>query len=423
MSSMKASDHAHIVIVGGSLTGVRAAVALRDLGFTGSVTIVDRSEHAPYDRPPLSKGLLTGAMTEADIRLPDLDAIDVTWQGGRLACGLSTPTRSLYLDDGGCLNFDGLILATGVRPKTFGAPGPHPAPLVLRSLAHARTLRSALTEQTGRLLVIGAGFIGTEVAAAARSLGWEVTIAAPTPVPLYGALGSDLGRYVASLHRDHGVDLRLGVQVTDLHREPDGSSRATFDDESSLNADVVVTGLGSRPNTEWLEGSQLLLDDGVRTDQFLRALDVAGEPIRAVTAAGDLARAPHPLFGPEPIRIEHWSNAIQHGRTAARTLLADLTSGIEATTPTGVPSFWSDQYDTKILSVGLPHLADTAHVIEGDPETGAFVVGYGRDGLLVGAAGIGSARSLGRYRRAISRGEAFPPSRQEDSASAAPTTT
>lgn len=411
MSSGTITTGAHIVIVGGSLAGVRAAATLRELGFGGHLSVVEQSPHAPYDRPPLSKGLLTGAQSEADIRLGDLTDLDVTWQGGRAACGLDTDSRALHLDDGGRLDFDGLIIATGVSPRRFSAASTQQSPLLLRSLDHARALRHALAERTGQLLVVGAGFVGTEVAASARSLGWEVTLVAHESVPLRRALGDDLGRYVSSLHRRHGVRLRLDTAITDLHVAADHSGQATLDDGSRIDADVVVAGIGSVPNTAWLDDSDLWIDDGVHTQSCLRVLNTSGRPVHGIAAAGDVARWPHPLFGPVPVRVEHWSNAAEQGRAAARTVLADLagpTSGIEPTAHASVPSFWSDQYDTKILSVGLPQLADTARIVEGDPADDAFVVAYGRDGLLVGAAGVGSSRSLARYRRAIARGEDFP---------------
>ncbi len=402
---------AHIVIVGGSLAGVRAAASLRELGFGGHLSVVDQSPYPPYDRPPLSKGMLTGAQSEADIRLSELVDTDVVWQGGRSACGLSMDSRTLHLDDGGRLNFDGLIIATGVSPRRFGASSTEPGPLLLRSLDHARDLRRALTERSGRLLVIGAGFIGTEVAASARGLGWEVTLVVRESAPLQRALGRGLGRYVGSLHRRHGVDLRLDTAITDLHVAADHTGQATLDDGSTIEADLIVAGIGSVPNTAWLDDSDLWIDDGVHTESCLRVLNTSGRPVHGIAAAGDITRWSHPLFGPVPVRVEHWSNAAEQGRVAARTVLADLAgpaSGIEATAHASVPSFWSDQYDTKILSVGLPHLADTARIVEGDPDTGTFVVAYGRDGLLVGAAGVGSSRSLARYRRAIARREDFP---------------
>ncbi len=221
---------------------------------------------------------------------------------------------------------------------------------------------------------------------------------------------------VAELHRDHGVDLRMGTRVAGFETQAGRLAAVRLDDETVIPAELAIVGLGTTPNTAWLAGSTVLLESGVRTDAALRVLDTSRRPFPAVVAAGDVARWPHPLFDDEPVRVEHWSNATDHARTAARTLLAELSVPTEAIgSPTDVqpcgtvPSFWSDQYATRVLSVGLPQLADDAMVLEGDPASSDLVVGYGRRGRMVGAVTLDQPRRLATYRRHIAAGGPWPP--------------
>lgn len=405
----------HVVIIGASLAGVRAAVSLRELGFAGRLTLADAELEEPYDRPALSKGFLAQALTAADIRLRDAAGLDATWLRGRRAVGASMVDRLVRLDDGRSVRFDGLIIATGTRPRTGlevltrGAASPPTGAYVLRSLSDALKLRRALSGPRARVAVVGAGFVGTEVAAAARQLGHAVSLIDAAPVPLVKAVGPTMGGFVAALHRRHGVDLHLGVAVRELDVRDGRAQGVVVDDHTVVPADLVVLGLGAVPNVEWLQHSGALLDDGVRTDVGLRVLDITWEPIPGVVAVGDVARWPHPLFDDEPVRLEHWSNAADHAPVAARTVLADLVADDVPSACQSVPSFWSDQYDLKLMSVGLPHLGAESTVLEGRVADGRFVVGFGRRGRLVGAVGVGSARSLATYRRRIARRDPWPP--------------
>ena len=387
----------HVVVVGGGLAGTRTVAALRDAGFDGRLTVIDRDPECDHDRPPLSKGFLTGTRSEADIRLPGAAELDADRRLTTEVTGLSVRERALRLGGGAWCGFDGLVIATGLRARPL--PGLVRVPTI-RSIHDARRLRAALHGHTGRLVVVGGGFIGTEIAASARELGWQVVLVARESHPLARALGPAMGRFVTDLHRQHGVDVRDGQAAHEVADTADGYQVRLTGGES-IEADLVVAAIGAIPNTEWLDDTEVLTDDGIHTDPHLRALDRTGAPSPGIVAAGDVARSPHHLFPTESIRVEHWSNATEHAKTAAATLLADLTGSAPAKRDAAVPSFWSDQYDQKILAVGLPHLADHAAVVEGHPSEGRFLIAYTREGQTVGAAGVGTTRSLARYRRAI----------------------
>lgn len=394
---MRSAGGQHVVVVGGGLAGTRTVAALRDAGFDGRLTIIDRDPECDHNRPPLSKGFLTGTHSEADIRLPGAAELGADQRVTTEVAGLSARERALRLGSGAWLGFDGLVIATGLRAREL--PGPVQVPTI-RSIHDARHIRAALNASAGRLVVIGAGFIGTEIAASARELGWQVTLIAREPHPLARALGQTMGRFMTELHSQHGVDVRAGQAAHEVTDTADGY-RVRLTGGESIEADLVVAAIGAIPNTEWLDDTEVLTGDGIHTDPHLRVLDRTGAPLPGIVAAGDVARSPHHLSPAESIRVEHWSNAIEHAKIAAATLLAHLTGSDPAKRDAAVPSFWSDQYEAKILAVGLPHLADHATVVEGNLSEGRFLIAYTRDGQTVGAAGVGAARSLARYRRAL----------------------
>ncbi|WP_218122506.1 NAD(P)/FAD-dependent oxidoreductase [Blastococcus aurantiacus] len=409
--------------MGASLAGLRAAEALRAGGFDGSLHVVGDEVHEPYARPPLSKALLAGAKTLEELRLPPMAAVDASWHLGATAVKLDISARRLLLHDGTRLSFDALLIATGARPRRLAAEqidGVH----VLRTLDDARRLRTALLERPTRVTVVGGGFIGLEVAATARQLGLAVTLVDGAPLPMLAAVGNRVAAFFARQHRRHGVDLRLGIGVTGLQADTGQLSAVELADGTRLTADLAVVGLGTVPNNAWLRGSGLLLDGGVRTDAALRVLDKGAKPVPGIVAAGDVARTPHTLFDDEPLRVEHWTNAVDQAGTAARTMLHHLTGATGEPAPyIGVPSFWSDQYDTKILSVGLPALGTESRLLEGDPTDGRFLVGYGRRGRLVGAVAVGHARRLAAYRRQIAARGPWPPTASATAVPAARFTT
>ncbi len=381
-----------LVIAGGSLAGLRTAHAARASGWDDDVVVVGDEPHMPYTRPPLSKGVLTTDwLGVSDHHFPvDCEA---TWMLGETATGLDPASRRLRLGSGNQLAYDRLIVATGARPRAWAGEGSDLAGLhTIRRVEDAVALREALTRRP-RLAVVGAGFIGCEVAASARALGLDVALfdVAPTPMP---ALGPLLGERCAALHRDRGVSLHLGVGVAALRG--DGERRIAaieLADGSIHEADLAVIALGVVPATEWLEGSGIEARMGVPCDE---TLTVIGAP--DVLAAGDVACWPHPLADGESIRVEHWTNAAEHGIHAGRNAVLDAT---ERRPYTGIPSFWSDQYETKIQSVGLTHLATAYEVVE-ESEDGSRLVAIAlRDQVLVGVVGFNAARRLPAYRRRV----------------------
>ncbi|MCU1455621.1 MAG: thcD2 [Acidimicrobiales bacterium] len=383
-----------IVVVGASLAGLRAAEALREEGFDGPLTVIGDEPHRPYDRPPLSKQVLAGAKEASQIALPvgDREALDLTWRLGVAAVGLDLVERRVALDDGSQEQFDGLVIATGATPRRIAVPEGMAGVHTLRTIDDCLALRDALDAGASRVVVVGAGFIGAEVAATCRGRGAEVTLLEALPVPLGRVLGEDMGRLCGDLHRDHGVDLRTGAGVAGF----EGGARVEqvrLSDGSAVPADVVVVGVGVTPNTGWLEGSGLALDDGVLCDETTLAAP-------GVVAAGDVARWPNGLFG-EVMRVEHWDNAIDMGAHAARRLL-DGSGATSDYRP--VPWFWSDQYDRKLQLAGRPGPGDQVQVVAGSVEDRRFTALYGRAGRVVGALGWNMPARIVRYRSQIATG-------------------
>jgi NADPH-dependent 2,4-dienoyl-CoA reductase/sulfur reductase-like enzyme len=378
-----------VAVVGASLAGLTAARALRDRSYDGRIVIIGEEAHAPYDRPPLSKDFLAGTSSLDDIALgtPDDEGLDLEWRLGTTAVGLDRLSRSVLLRDGGEIQADGVVLATGARarrlPDSEQLGGVH----VLRSLDDAIALRADLAA-AGRLVVIGAGFIGAEVAATARTLGLEVTVIETQPVPLAGPLGTEMGAVCAELHADHGTRLVTGTGVAGLV----GTGRVEaveLADGSRLPADVVVVGIGAAPNIEWLADSGVALGNGVLTDAR-GATNVPG-----VVAVGDCA-ATWSVPAERHVRVEHWTNALEQPATAAATLLG---TGEQAPTP--VPYFWSDQYGARIQFAGSRREGDVPRVVEGSCADRSFLVAYERDGEPVAVLGMNQPRLFTRWRRQL----------------------
>ena len=380
-----------IVIVGASLAGLRAAETLRREGYEGRLVLVGDERHLPYDRPPLSKELLAGEWEPEQIALrkQPFDDLDLDLWLGRRATGLDAAGRVLELDGDERLAFDGLVIATGSRPRTLPGTPPLDGIFVLRTLDDCLAIRARLDERP-RVVVIGAGFIGSEVAATCRGRGLEVTVLEMLPVPLARRVGPVIGETCGALHRDHGVDLRCGVAVAGFEGG-DRVEQVRLADGTAIDADLVVVGVGVVPETGWLEGSGLALDDGVVCDDTCLAAP-------GIVAAGDIARWPNPLFDGESMRVEHWTNATEQGVAAALRLLAGKASG-EAFAP--VPFVWSDQYDVKIQIVGSIHGDDEVVVADGSLDERRFVALFGRGGRLVGALGFSRPRLVMQYRRMI----------------------
>ncbi|MBW8767727.1 MAG: FAD-dependent oxidoreductase [Geodermatophilales bacterium] len=361
-----------IVIVGASLAGTRAAGALRYQGFTGSLTVIGDESAEPYDRPPLSKQVLDGWVPAGHTGLPRRGAIEADWRLGVAATGLDLAAKQVRLADGSSVGFDRLLITTGVRARPW--PNPDEAALdgvlVLRTRQDADRLRRLLAARPNRVLVIGAGFTGSEVASVCRELDVPVTVAEAGPAPLVAALGGAIGAVAADMHRKAGVDLRCGVMVTALEGENGRLRRARLSDGSTLDVDVAVAALGGVRNVEWLAGSGLAAGPwGVACDAGCRAFNANGLVTDDVFVAGDVARTPQPLFG----------------------------------------YHWSTQFSTEIKSVGVPNIADQVVVTQGSVADRRFVAAYGRRGRLVGAVTFDQSKWLEFYSRQIERGAAFPP--------------
>ena len=387
-----------VVVVGASLAGLSALEALRSEGFEGELIAVGAEPTLPYDRPPLSKQVLQGHWEPEKAALRDqsqYDALGVTWHLGRRATALDVAARTVTLDDGEPLAYDGLVIATGAAPRQLPGGQELAGIHVLRTLEDCLAIRADL-ETASRLCVVGAGFIGAEVAASARVLGVDVTVLEALPAPLARAFPPELGAACAGLHTDQGVDLRLGVTVAGF----EGDGRVTgvrLGDGSVVEADVVVVGVGVVPETGWLESSGLRLDNGVVCD----ATCATSAP--GVVAAGDIARWPNNLFG-ETMRVEHWSNAVEQGAAAAQRLLAGPGEAVDFAP---VPYFWSDQYDTKIQFLGRCCPTDEVRVVDGSLEERRFVALFGRDGRLVGALAFSRPRLLMAYRKLLAAKTSF----------------
>ncbi|MCD2195847.1 FAD-dependent oxidoreductase [Actinomycetospora endophytica] len=398
-----------IVIVGASLAGARAAGALRYEGFRGSLTVIGDESHDPYDRPPLSKQVQEGWVAPGHTGLPRRRAIDADWRLGVAATGLDLAAKQVRLADGTSVDFDRLLIATGVRARPW--PVPAEAALdgvfVLRTREDAEGLQRMLAGRPDRVLVIGAGFTGSEVASVCRAIDVPVTVAEAGPAPLVAALGGTIGAIAAEIQRDAGVDLRCGVQVTALEGENGRLRRARLSDGSTLDVEVAVAALGGVRNVEWLEGSGLACGRwGVACDAGCRAFDANGLVTDDVFVAGDVARAPQPLFGYQLLALEHWGNAVSQAEVAAHNMLSDQA---HRWPHLDVPIFWSTQFGNEIKSVGVPGVADEVVITQGSVPDRRFVAAYGRRGRLVGAVTVNHATWLDFYRRQIERAAPFPP--------------
>lgn len=384
-----------ITVVGASLSGLYAATELRSQGFDGTLRIIGDEPHRPYDRPPLSKGYLTGELSRDQLALaePEDEAdLAAEWLTGHRAAGLDLHQRTVVLDDGRRLPTDGLVIATGASARML--PGADYAGVhTLRTLDDAEALRGELTDGQRHVVVIGGGFIGAEVASSCRAGGHHVTVVEAAKTPLIGQLGEEMAAECANLHDDHGVSLFCGTGVESLHGgEPDADGRqrvsaVELSDGRVINADVVVVGIGAGPNTGWLEGSGLALGDGVLCDGG-GLTDVPG-----IAAAGDVARA-------GGVRHEHWSNATAQAGAAARNLLAGTTLDV----PTRPPYFWSDQYGVRIQFAGQRGAGDTVRVIEGSPQDRSFLAAYEDGDRTTAVLALNRPRSFTKLRKRMSAG-------------------
>jgi NADPH-dependent 2,4-dienoyl-CoA reductase/sulfur reductase-like enzyme len=390
----------HVAIIGASLAGLSAARALRSQGFDGRVTVVGDEARRPYDRPPLSKEFLAGDMTEADLALEDEDDdLQADWLLGATATGLDIASGAVELADGTRVQADGFVIATGSRARCWPGCETMAGVHVIRTIDDAVALRADLRPGAA-LVVIGAGFIGGEVASTARKLGMSVTVVEAAPTPLQVQLGSRLGAVVAQAHATNGTRLICGVGVTGLtgeHRAlrtagcADRVTGVDLADGRHLPADVVVVGIGGIPNIEWLQGSGLELGNGV----------ICGSNgqtnIPNVVAVGDCAAWYDPSTGAAH-RVEHWTGALERPAVAVAALLA---GGTEPGAVVKAPYFWSDQYGSRIQFAGIARPDDDVTIEEGSCDEHCFLATYRRDGRLVAVLAVDQPRLFTRWRRQL----------------------
>jgi 3-phenylpropionate/trans-cinnamate dioxygenase ferredoxin reductase subunit len=384
-----------IAIVGASLAGLRSAEALRQQGFDGRLTVLGAERHLPYDRPPLSKDFLLGKVDETALALAepeDYAELAAEWRLGVWAERLDSAGGRIVLSDGAEVRADGVLIATGGTPRTLpgtkGIAGVH----TLRTVEDAIALRAALAAKPEHVVVVGAGFLGAEVASSARSLGLSVTVLEALPVPLRSIVGAEMGGVAAQLHTDHGVNLICGHGVGGLLTSTEPGKRRVrtvcLDNGRELPADLVVVAIGMRPNSDWLAGSRVGVNNGVLTD--------AGwlTEIPTVAAVGDVARHER---GPGGVRHEHWTSASEQPAIAVANLLA----GRHTTHCTCRGYFWSDQYGVRIQFAGSIAPTDDVRIIDGDPSEKTFLASYHRDGASTGVLAMNMTKGFNRARRTL----------------------
>ncbi|MFF0222228.1 NAD(P)/FAD-dependent oxidoreductase [Streptomyces sp. NPDC004629] len=397
-----------IVVVGASLAGLRAAEKLRDEGFTGPLTIVGDEPHPPYDRPPLSKQVLFGKVPPYSTGLPTRRDPQAEWRLGVRATGLDTARKRVLLADGESLPYDRVLIATGTRARPW--PIPQEAALdgvfTLRTSDDAEQLAERLNAGPRRVLVIGGGFTGSEIASACRERGIAVTVTERGPAPLVGALGGTLAKLAAAMQRNHGVDLRCGVTVTAL-RGDGHFTGADLSDGSRIDADVCVVAMGAVRNVEWLAESGLAAGArGIACDAGCRAFTMYGLVTDDVFVAGDVSRFPHPLFDYQLLSLEHWRNAVEQAEVAAHNMVSPEPERRPHLT---VPTFWSSQFGLNIKSVGVPTFSDQVVIAQGSLQARRLAMVYGFRGRVTAAVTVDMAKSLEYYRNLIETAAPFPP--------------
>ncbi|GAA4689706.1 NAD(P)/FAD-dependent oxidoreductase [Phytohabitans rumicis] len=378
-----------VLIVGGSIAGVRTAEGLRRHGFDGRVTILEAGPDLPYDRPALSKQVLAAGHSTESVMLrtqADLDKARIELRRGCRAAGLDLDAGTVRLAGGGTLAYSNLVIATGAAPRRLATAPAGAGVHYLRTLADAERLREAIDGPV-RVVVVGGGFIGSEVAAAAAARSASVTVVEPYAFPLSRVLGDLVGKRLARLHESQGVQLVLGRSVSAIGADRAGGQRVVLDDGTTLGCEAVVVGIGAVPATDWLAGSGLDVADGVVCDEFCRA------SAPGVFAVGDVARWPNPLFA-EAMRVEHWTNAVEQAGVVAWNIAHPDRPRPYAP----VPYVWSDQYGSRLQIVGRPRPSDDVRVVLDDD---GFVALYVRDHELVGAFGLNAPSQVLALRRAL----------------------
>lgn len=391
-------DEKRVLIVGGGLGGLRTAEALRANGFSGKIAIVGDEDYQPYNRPPLSKEALSSGLSHDELKFRQRDSVaDVNWILGSAAEKLDVDTKEVTLADGTIHPFDALVIATGIRPRLLPIPGPTLGLHTLRTFDDAQSLRAAI-KPGSNVVIIGSGFIGCELAATTTALGAQVHVVSLDDQPMVMPMGADLGAAMRKRHEGKGVTFHLGRTVARFNGVDGGTQIAsvTLDSGETLPADVVVEAIGSVPNTEWLKDNGLNLDNGVLVDSNMRAVG-STLPIYAV---GDVSNHPNKFYGDQTLRIEHWNMPTETGKHAGAALAAELA---ESEIPTNeffaLPAFWSDQYEFRLQSFGLPGAAITSKVVSGELDGPCIVEYFDTDNKLCGVIGIDTVKELMPYRK------------------------
>ena len=405
-----ASSVQRIVIVGASLAGLSATEALRSEGFAGTITVIGDEPYAPYDRPPLSKTVLTGRLPAEHTTLPQKVDLHAEWLLGVPAIKLDLGIREVELADGRRFGFDRLLIATGTRARPWpdSAQAALDGVYLLRTRDDAARLRARLAAGPKRVLVIGGGFTGSEVASVCRELDLAVTVTERSTTPLIGALGAAAGTLAGQLQRAHGVDLRCNVTVMALEGDKNGQlRRAYLSDGDTLDIDVAVVALGAVRNIEWLRDSGLAFDSrGIACDTACRVFDTNGMVTDDIFVAGDVARWPHPLYEGELLAVEHWGNAVEQARMAAHNMVSAPADRRAYKT---LPAFWSRQFGVNLKTVGLPSFADEVVLTQGSIAECRLVAAYGYKGRIVAALTVNMSRWLPAYKAMIETRAPFPP--------------
>ncbi len=377
-----------VAVIGASLAGHHAARTLRARGFDGAISVVGSERHRPYDRYPLSKGFLAGETERRRLDLAD-DVPDVDWRLGATVTGVDLADGRVTIGNGEGLRFDGLVVASGASPRDVGAVAGVRGAFVLRTVDDAASLRVALEGRQRRVVVVGGGLIGAEVAATAVEAGHHTTLVDPGDVPTSRTLGHLVARHLLELHRAAGVHLRTRTRARGLEQEAGQVRGVILDDGTVLPAEVVVMATGTRPNVDWLRDSGLDVAGGLDCRPTLHAVGSD-----KVVGAGDVVRVPHPLLGGAPVRVEHWASTREQAALAAENLLAGPADGRPLT---ALPEFGTTIHRARLRALGFPQAADSGRVVWGSLESGAAVVVLSRSGSAVAAISVNATAELSRW--------------------------
>ena len=395
-----------VVIVGASMGGLRAAETLRKSGYAGRLVVIGDEPHAPYNRPPLSKEVLAEQVDHAAVAFPLSEVLDdVEWVLGNAVVSTDLDAQTITLADGQVVEYNSLIIASGLRPRRLDMPGqPARGAHAIRTLDDAMALRPEL-KPGAKVVVYGAGFIGCEAAATATKLGATVTVVGKGPVPMLRPLGQQLAEDIQRRHEAHGVRFVMNTYLTEILGD-DSVTGVVLDNGETLECDVLIESIGSLPNTEFLEGNDIDIESGVHVNAALHALRRDGTPWTNVFAIGDVARFPIPQFDPTTRRVEHWNIPTEMARKVGKQVALQLGDDVEAHATelaknfAPIPSFWSDQFEVSLLAYGLLDQGTEVRLLEGEVG-GDCIYGYYRGDDMVGVCGIGMRSKVMGYRNKV----------------------